>query len=274
VAARRPQFDFDRLDTLNFCLAEVRPRAVINAAAYTAVDAAEQNMAAAVRANHTGPARLAALCAGMGIPLIHISTDYVFDGCKAAPYTERDRTNPLGVYGATKQAGESAILATGANAIILRTSWLYAAQGKNFARTMLHAARKTGRLNVVSDQKGAPTSAPDLAAAILYLISILDAGWEKKYRGIFHASSSGETSWHGFASAIFAAAAPRGFKAPAISAIATSEWPTPATRPADSRLDCSKLKEIFGCALPPWQRSLPAIVAEILERDGVGERLH
>lgn len=271
VAVGRPQFDFDRPWTLEDCLKAVKPRAVINAAAYTAVDAAEGDPQAAERANHTGPARLAALCALAGIPLIHVSTDYVFDGCKGAPYREQDAANPCSVYGATKHRGELAVLTSGARAIILRTAWLYAAHGRNFARTMLNAACKTGRLRVVCDQRGTPTAAPDLARAILDIAARLQAGWRAEYGGIFHAASAGETSWHGFAAAIFAAAAPLGLKPPAIEAITTQEWPTPAKRPADSRLDCTKLAEVFGCRLPNWQHSLPLIVEQLLLADRMHE---
>ena len=268
VAVSRPDFDFDRPETIDACFAAAKPSLVINAAAYTAVDAAETNQAAADRGNHTGPARLAALCAGAGIPFIHISTDYVFDGGKGAPYVETDTPNPSGVYGASKRAGELAVLATGAPAIILRTAWVYAAHGKNFARTMLNAARKTSTLRVVQDQKGTPTAAIDLATAILDIAALLQSsGWKSEYGGIFHATGAGETNWHGFATAIFAAAADLGFPSPAITQIATADWPTPARRPADSRLNCTKLTETFGCELPPWQATLPSVVAALLRLD-------
>jgi dTDP-4-dehydrorhamnose reductase len=269
VAVSRPAFDFDSAESIEACFQSARPRLVINAAAYTAVDTAESEPDAADRANHTGPARLAALCAGIDLPFIHISTDYVFDGDKNAPYLETDPTNPAGVYGASKLAGEAAVLATGARAIILRTAWVYSAHGKNFARTMLGAARKTSGLRVVADQKGTPTAAPDLADAILDIAKRLDAGWKDDYLGVFHATNAGETSWYGFASAIFAAAEIFGLNPPTLTAIRTEDWPTPAKRPADSRLDCGKLASIFGCKLPEWQLSLPPIVQEILGPDGV-----
>jgi dTDP-4-dehydrorhamnose reductase len=208
VAVSRPDFDFDVPATIDACFASAKPSLVVNAAAYTAVDAAETNVEAADRANHIGPARLAELCAAAAIPLIHISTDYVFDGAKGSPYLETDRTGPAGVYGASKRAGELAVLAIAARTIILRTAWVYSAHGKNFARTLLAAARKTTELRVVMDQKGTPTAAPDLAAAILDIASLLATGWKPNYRGIFHATSAGETSWHGFAAAILAAAEP------------------------------------------------------------------
>jgi dTDP-4-dehydrorhamnose reductase len=268
VAVSRPEFDFDVGETIESCFSSARPRLVVNAAAYTAVDAAETNAEAADRANHTGPGQLAELCAGAGIPLIHISTDYVFDGAKIGAYVETDPTHPAGVYGASKRAGELAVLATGAKAIILRTAWVYSAHGKNFARTMLGAARKTNSLRVVMDQQGTPTAAPDLAAAILDIAALLDAAWKPEYRGIFHATSAGETTWHGFAAAIFAAAEPAGLKPPALTAIRTEEWPTPARRPANSRLDCGKLGLTFGVKLPPWQLSVAPIVQQLVALDG------
>ncbi len=268
VVVSRPEFDFDVSETISACFSAATPWLVINAAAYTAVDAAENDAAAADRANHTGPAMLAGLCAGAGIPLIHISTDYVFSGKKFSPYVETDATDPAGVYGASKREGELAVLESGAQAIILRTAWVYSAHGKNFARTMLNAARKTHALRVVADQKGTPTAAPDLAAAILDIAALLAQGWKPEYRGIFHATSAGETSWHGFAEAIFAAAAPLGLNPPALTAIRTEDWPTPAKRPADSRLDCAKLAATFGVELPAWQESVPSIVRELLALDG------
>ncbi len=268
VVVSRPEFDFDVSETMCACIAAANPWLVINAAAYTAVDAAEGNAAAADRANHTGPAMLAGLCAGAGIPMIHVSTDYVFDGEKGSPYLETDPTHPAGVYGASKRAGELAVLGAGAQAIILRTAWVYSAHGRNFARTMLNAARKTHALRVVADQKGTPTAAPDLAAAILDIAALLALGWKPSYRGIFHATAAGETTWHGFAEAIFAAAAPLGLPPPALTAIRTEDWPTPAKRPADSRLDCAKLALTFGVKMPEWQVSVPPIVRQLLVLDG------
>ncbi len=268
ITVSRPDFDFDNPETIDACFSVTKPSLVINAAAYTAVDAAETNQEAADRGNNTGPTRLAELCAGAGIAYIHVSTDYVFDGSKGAPYLESDPTNPSGAYGATKRAGEVAVLATGARAIILRTAWVYAAHGKNFARTMLNAARKTNALRVVGDQKGTPTAATDLATAILDIAALLQtSGWDDKYRGIYHATNSGETTWHGFATAIFEAARPLGLTSPTVTAINTADWPTPAKRPADSRLDCTKLAQTFGVRLPAWQASLPAIVEELLHLD-------
>lgn len=254
--AGRPAFDFDRPDTIEAVLESTRPSLVINAAAWTAVDAAEASPEAADRANHTGPARLASTCRSMGIPLIHISTDYVFDGCKGAPYVETDPTSPTGIYGATKRAGEQAVLAADPSAVILRTSWVYARAGKNFVLTMLNAGRTAPRLRVVIDQIGCPTNADDLAAACLAVADRLLAEPCAGLGGIYHASGQGETSWHGFAVAIFEEAARHGRRRPLIDPIATADWPTPACRPPDSRLDCTKLGAVFGISLPPWRPSL------------------
>jgi dTDP-4-dehydrorhamnose reductase len=269
TAVGRPQFDFEDPARVTACFEAARPDIVINAAAYTAVDAAESNQAAAAAGNHTGPAHLAALCAGAGVPLLHVSTDYVFDGTKGAPYLVEDATNPTGVYGATKRYGELAILASGAPAVILRTAWVYAAHGKNFARTMLNAARRTSQLRVVADQRGTPTAATDLAAAILDVaMMIFSDGWKAKYRGIYHATGAGEATWFEFANEIFAAAA-AAVPAPQITPIATADWPTPARRPADSRLDCGKLEAMFGVRLPAWQDSLAPIVRDLIALDSL-----
>ena len=260
----RPDFDFDRPETIDSAFHAAAPALVVNAAAYTAVDAAESDAESADRANRAGPARLAALCAASGVPLIHVSTDYVYDGAKGAPYVETDPTAPQGVYGASKLAGEAAVLASGARAMVLRTSWVYAATGRNFVRTMLAAGLTRDRLTVVADQKGCPTAAIDLAAAILAIARrILADGWQPAFGGVFHAAGTGWTTWYGLAVATFAEAAAhqRGRKVPVVEPIATLQWPTPAKRPADSRLDCGKLQRVFGVRLPPWQDALARTIA-------------
>ena len=258
----RPEFDFDRPGTLAAPLDAARPSLVVNAAAYTAVDRAESEPDAARRANTDGPGLIAAWCARAGVPLVHISTDYVFNGEKGAPYAETDPTSPGGVYGATKLAGEQAALAANPATIVLRTSWVYAAVGKNFVLTMLNAGQKTDRLRVVGDQIGCPTATQDLADIILAIADRIAAGgWRPEYGGIFHAAGSGWTSWHGLAEAVFAEAARHGRKAPVVEAIATADWPTPVRRPPDSRLDCGKLAQVFGISLPDWRPSVAATVA-------------
>jgi len=260
----RPRFDFDRPGTIAETFWSVQPSLVVNAAAWTGVDAAETNADAAMRANRDGPAALAALCREAHIPLIHVSTDYVFDGSKGASYVETDATNPTGVYGASKLAGERAALDTWDRTVVLRTSWVYAALGKNFVRTMLNAALKADTLRVVGDQKGCPTTADDLADAILAIVARLRTEWKPDFAGVFHAAGEGWTTWHGLAVATFQEAARHGRPMPAVQAIATADWPTPARRPADSRLDCSKLADIFGVRMPPWRPSLARTVDALL----------
>ncbi|MBU6449736.1 MAG: dTDP-4-dehydrorhamnose reductase [Rhodospirillales bacterium] len=268
TAVRRPGFDFETPDTISACFETTKPSLVINAAAYTAVDKAETDQEAAKAGNHTGPLALAKLCEAADIPFIHISTDYVFNGDKGAPYLESDPTSPTGVYGATKRDGEEAILATGAKAVILRTAWVYSAHGKNFARTMINAGRKMPVLRVVADQRGTPTAAEDLADAILAIADKISAtGWQPEYRGVFHATGGGETTWHGFATAIFEEAAKHGYTAPDVQPIATADWPTPTRRPPDSRLDGGKLARVFGVALPFWHETLPGVVTDLLKLD-------
>ena len=262
VRVGRPEFDFDRPDSIAATFDRVRPAAVVNAAAWTAVDAAEAEEAAAFRANRDGPAALARLCAATDVPLIHLSTDYVFDGRKPTPYVETDPTGPMGAYGRSKLAGEQAVLGAGGRAVVLRTAWVYNATGKNFVRTMLAAALKTDTLRVVADQQGSPTHAADMAAAILAVLDRM-ADWRPEYGGVFHAAGTGSTTWHGFAEAIFTEAAQHGRRKPTVVPIATADWPTPAARPANSRLDCTKLSHVFGVQLPPWQPSLARTVAAI-----------
>ncbi len=260
----RPSFDFDRPDTIAETFWSVQPSLVVNAAAWTGVDAAETNVDAALRANRDGPAALAALCREARIPLIQVSTDYVFDGSKGAPYDENDPTNPTGVYGASKLAGEFAALETWDRTVVLRTSWVYAAVGRNFVRAILNAAQKTDTLRVVGDQKGCPTTADDLAKAILAIARQLRMEWQAEFGGVFHATGAGWTTWHGLATAALQEAARHGRPVPTVQAIATADWPTPARRPADSRLDCTKLAETFGVRMPAWRPSLARTVDALL----------
>lgn len=265
----RPVFDFDAPDTIARVFQDAQPALVVNAAAYTAVDAAESDADAAYRANRDGPATLAALCTVAGVPLIHVSTDYVFDGSKGTPYTEADPVSPPGVYGASKLAGEQAVLASGAKAIILRTSWVHAHTGKNFVRTMLAVGKTRDRLTVVADQRGCPTSAADLADAILAIAAQVLNGWEDRFGGVFHAAGTGDTTWHGLATAVFEDAAAQGLSIPRVDPIATADWPTPARRPADSRLDCSRLNDTFGVRLPHWRDGVRRTTSAIFAANGV-----
>jgi len=260
----RPEFDFDKPLTLEALFEQNPPKVLVNAAAWTAVDAAESDVAGADRANHLGPQFLAALCARHGTRFIHISTDYVFDGSKGAPYVESDATNPTGVYGATKLAGEIAVMEENPDAVILRTSWVYATHGKNFVLTMLNAAKRMPRLRVVADQIGGPTNADDLAQAVLTCVAKPEGAG-----GIFHATGSGHTSWHGLATAIFEEAQKHGAPIVPVDPINTADWPTPAKRPADSRLDCAKLAQEYGAILPPWRESLNRAIAVICAQPAI-----
>ena len=261
----RPAFDFDRPETIAATFRDADPWLVVNAAAYTAVDAAEKDVEAAFRANRDGPAELARLCVAADVPLIHVSTDYVYDGEKKSPYVETDPVGPRGVYGASKLAGEQAVLASGARAIVLRTAWVYAATGRNFVRTMLALAQNRDELRVVADQRGCPTAAADLAHAILGIAGQIRAhGWRDTHAGVFHAAGGGEASWHDLAMAVFEESKRHGAKVPrSVVAITTAEYPTPAARPANSRLDGRRLSETWGIALPPWRESLGRTIGEI-----------
>ncbi len=270
----RPELDFDAPRAIPGLLAAIAPRMIINAAAYTAVDKAESEPDEADRANHLGPKLLAAYACAAGIPLIHVSTDYVFDGTKGAPYGEDDAPCPTGVYGATKLAGERAVMAANPRSIVLRTSWVYSDVGRNFMLTMLNAARRMPKLRVVADQIGNPTNAHDLAHAIIKIAAtITREGWRSSHGGVFHAAGTGFTSWHGFAEAIFRHAASHGAPVPELEAIGTADWPTPARRPADSRLDCDRLDRVFGVRLPPWETSLARTIDAVCGGESASARL-
>ncbi|AQS87984.1 dTDP-4-dehydrorhamnose reductase [Neoasaia chiangmaiensis NBRC 101099] len=261
VRVGRPEFDFDRPETIAAAVGKYSPAVVVNAAAWTAVDLAETETEGAERANNSGPAALAGACAAAGIPFIHVSTDYVFAGDKGAPYLETDPVTPQTVYGRTKAEGEQAVLAANPRSIVLRTSWVYSAHGKNFVKTMINAGAKNPQLKVVGDQRGNPTSSDDLAAAILAIIGRIEqGGWQDSYAGIYHASGQGETTWHGLAVAALEEAREHGQAMPGVTAIRTEDWPTPAKRPQDSRLDCGKLTRVFGVTLPDWRESVARTV--------------
>jgi dTDP-4-dehydrorhamnose reductase len=226
----------------------LRPRTIVNAAAYTAVDKAESERDAAFAVNATAPGVLAEEAKRLGALLVHYSTDYVFDGEKAAPYVEDDPTHPVSVYGESKLAGERAIAASGCRYLILRTSWVYGPRGKNFYLTMLRLAKERPELKVVDDQVGAPTSSLEIARATATLL-------DRDAQGLYHMAAAGETSWCGFARAILKRA---GSTIPVVP-IGTKDYPTPARRPRNSRLDCSRLRADFGVALAPWGEQLPEV---------------
>ena len=259
VLAGRPTVDITDLPSLSTVFAAHRPALVINAAAYTAVDKAETDVDAARAANQEGPARLAVLCQTTGAALVHLSTDYVFDGRKPSPYREDDPVAPLNVYGLTKAAGEEAVRGSLSRHIILRTAWVYSPVGHNFMTTMLRLGQERDVVRVVADQIGSPTSADDLAAAILDIAPRLAAEPDgSRLWGTYHLTGAGETSWHGFAAEIFKLAQSAGRKVPRLEAITTQEYPAPAVRPLHCILDTSKFRQTFGLTLPAWQDSVPA----------------
>lgn len=242
-----------------------RVTAIINCAAYTRVDQAEDEPELAQRINAEAPGALARAAAAAGLPIVQISTDYVFPGGKDGPYLEDDPTGPKGVYGSSKLAGELAVAASGARHAILRTAWVFSAGGSNFVRTMLRVGRERSRLTVVSDQHGCPTHAGDLASAIARVAQAFEAGYAES--GIWHATNAGETTWHGFAEHIFARAARHGRPAPMVEPIATADYPTKAVRPGNSRLSNAKLQRDFGIALRPWQAAVDEAVDAIIAQD-------
>ena len=253
----RPLLDLAVPATVQPALAAATPHLVVNAAAYTAVDQAEREPNVAIAVNGGGAGAVAEACRALGIPVIHLSTDYVFDGHKKNPYVEEDLVAPASVYGASKLAGEQAVAAATEDYVILRTAWVYAPYGKNFVRTMLALAETRDQVRVVADQLGCPTYAPDIAMAIVSIArSLLVNPSDPRLRGIFHLTGRGETSWAGFASDIFAFLAAKGLPHPELTPITSAEYPTPARRPANSRLNCSKLAAIYGIELPSWRDSL------------------
>ncbi|MGA4635451.1 dTDP-4-dehydrorhamnose reductase [Pseudomonas solani] len=250
----RDRLDLADSDAIRRLVRAERPALIINAAAHTAVDQAESEPEAAFALNATAPGVLAEEAAALGAPLIHYSTDYVFDGSKNAPYTEDDQPNPLGVYGRSKLAGEEAIRAVGAAHLILRTSWVYSLHGRNFLLTMQRLLQERDHLRVVADQVGAPTWAGSIATATAALIQRWQDG--RQAWGTYHFSAGGETSWFGFASAIADTLKAEGKPCASLEPIPSSAYPTPAQRPLNSRMDGSKLLRDWDVALPDWQLGL------------------
>jgi dTDP-4-dehydrorhamnose reductase len=265
VPIGRPEVDLERPETLAAAIAAAQPDIVVNAAAWTAVDLAETEPDRAAAVNEGGARAVALAAAAAGVPIIHLSTDYVFDGTKSAPYAETDAVAPTGVYGATKLAGEQAVAQATPNHLILRTAWVYAPQGKNFVRTMLRLAGDRDEVSVVSDQIGNPTYAPDIAQGILAAArNLIDRPNDANLRGVFHMSGGGETSWAGLAETVFANSRERGGPFAEVRPIGTADYPTPARRPANSRLDCSKLASIHGIRLPAWHDGLARCLDQIV----------
>ena len=259
-ALPRTQLDIGKPDLAAAVLSELQPTVIVNAAAYTQVDKAETDRDAVFQVNETGTATLARWAAHSGAKLLHISTDFVFNGAKSSPYVPDDQTEPLGVYGASKLAGEKALLAaSNNNAAIIRTSWLYSRYGNNFVKTMLRLMAESDALSVVEDQIGSPTSTDSLARLIFAMIQKGD------YQGIYHWTDGGSISWFEFAQQIQGQALQAGIlsKAIPITPITTSEYPTPAKRPAYSVLDRSRALEEFECLVLDWEQKLAEVIAEL-----------
>ena len=247
---------------------EVQPRWVVNAAAHTAVDKAESEPELAFALNADAPPVIGEEARKIGAAVIHFSTDYVFDGSKATPYVESDPPGPLNVYGKSKLAGEQALSQTGAAHFIFRTSWVYGATGKNFLLSILRIAREREVLRIVADQHGAPTWSEDLARLTAHVIRRVDASDAGRVSGVYHAGGSGETTWFGFASAAVEALKRREPAAnlARVEAISTADYPTPARRPANSRLNCAKLERVFGWRMMDWRESLEVVMDELRAR--------
>lgn len=258
--------DFSRPELLAGTVAAVRPDIIVNAAAHTAVDKAEGEVEFARALNATSAGVLARCAADTGAWLAHYSTDYVFDGSGDQPRREDDPTGPLSVYGRTKLEGEDLIRASGCRHLILRTSWVYAARGGNFAKTMLRLAAERDQLTVIDDQIGAPTGADLLADLTAQMLRTAMAQPDLDLSGTYHAVASGQTSWHGYASFVIEQARRLGreLKVQAIDPVPTSAFPTPARRPLNSRLDTTRLQATFGLRLPPWQQGVERMLTEIL----------
>lgn len=269
IAIRRPELDLSVPRTVAPALRAARPDVIVNTAAYTAVDQAESEPELAMRVNGEAAGEAARAAAALGIPMIQLSTDYVFDGALDRAYREDDVTGPISAYGASKLAGEQAVAAATDNHAVLRTAWIYSPFGKNFVKTMLRLAETRDEVGVVADQAGSPTSALDIADAIFAIARNLTGRTaDASLRGVFHLSATGEAVWADVAEAIFAERERQGGKPVRVKRIATADYPTPARRPPNSRLDCGKLARAHGVRLPEWQGSLQACVARLLRDQG------
>lgn len=265
VTLGRPELDLAQPETVSQALHEAKPDALVSAAAYTAVDKAESEKDIAFSINRDGAAALAKTAHDLGIPIIDLSTDYVFDGDKTTAYVESDPPGPRSVYGQSKLEGEKAVAAATGNHVILRTAWVYSEYGNNFVKTMLRLGESRDEINVVADQFGCPTSANDIAEATIKIARRLSQDSSIRLRGIFHLAGAGETNWANFARKVFAFSAENGGKPVVVTDITTAEYPTAARRPVNSRLDCSKLDEVYGIRLPDWQKSTRAVVSTLAQ---------
>jgi dTDP-4-dehydrorhamnose reductase len=263
----RPDVDLLRPSSIEKAIADFRPDVVINPAAYTAVDKAETEPELAFAINRDGARVVAAAAAVQGAVIIHLSTDYVFDGKKESAYVESDQVNPQGVYGRSKLEGELAVAETDPRHIVLRTSWVYSPFGNNFVRTMLRLAAERDRLRVVDDQLGCPTYAPDIAGAILSIARLAtNSGWKSAFAGVTHLAGPDALTWWGFAREIINQAAERGARLVPVDPISTLEYPTPAVRPANSCLSTARLQAVFDIRLPRMRSSLEDCLGRLLRR--------
>lgn len=266
VPLGRPEFDLtDEVHEIVSAVKAVEPDAIVSAAAYTQVDRAESDNAAAFAINAEGPRAIAEAAASLGVPLLHLSTDYVFDGASHAPYTETDETNPTGVYGSSKLAGEKAVLGAYGNCAVLRTAWVYSPFGANFVKTMLRLAAERDEVSVVADQHGNPTSALDIADGLIRVASNLIESPASDLRGTFHMTGQGSASWADLAEAVFAFSAELGGPSARVRRIGSKDYPTPARRPSNSQLNSAKLEQVHGVRLPDWHASAKEVVRRLVE---------
>jgi dTDP-4-dehydrorhamnose reductase len=264
VLAGRPEFNLENAYEVDHIVKTVRPKVIVNTAAYTAVDRAEEEAEQAFSVNRDGAEHLACVAEHKRVPLIHVSTDYVFDGAKQTPYVEDDSTAPLNVYGRSKLEGELGVLAFYPAAIVIRSSWLYGPYGHNFLRTMLRLAQTQSAVKIVDDQRGTPTSSRQLAAGIMRMIERLDSKPSTDVGGIYHLTNQGETTWYGFAVEIFRALSRRGFTVPKLWPIESCDYPTRAHRPHNSCLNSGKIERVFGIRLGPWREAMEACLDELV----------
>lgn len=268
VALARPSLDLERIETIAPAIRAAAPEIVVNVAAYTAVDLAETEEGTAQTVNGAAAGEIARVAAELGVPVIQISTDYVFDGALDRPYREDDPVAPISAYGRSKLAGEQAVRIATSNHAILRTAWVYSPFGKNFVRTMIRLAENRDEIGVVADQAGCPTSALDIAEAIFAVAqNLVTRPTDASLRGTFHMGAQGEAVWADVAEAIFAELAASGRRRVSVKRIATADYPTPAKRPANSRLDSSRLAALHGVRLPEWRGSLKTCVQRLITTD-------
>lgn len=268
ICVGRPALDLagDAASILS-ALTAAQPDAIVSAAAYTMVDKAESERDAAFAINAKGAGHVAAAAAALGVPVLHLSTDYVFDGQKPDPYVEDDPTGPTSVYGTSKLEGEQRVAAATANHAIFRTAWVYSPFGANFVKTMLRLGETRDTLSVVADQWGCPTSAEDIARAMIEAAKVMIADLSERYRGVFHLTGAGEANWADFARHVFAEAEALARKPVDVVSITSDQYPSPVKRPANSRLSGAKLEQVFGIALPHWRASNAEVVKALLSTE-------